>query len=172
MALTSAKVLVNNPATGGMAEVAPTVVSPGAAAAGQAVGLDPTGKLDASVLPVGIGPSTAILTASEALSAGALVNVWSNAGVFSARNADNSATGKEAHGFVVAAAAAGAPATVYFADLNNQLSALTPGIQFLGPAGTVVGTAPIGTGKVVQRVGLAVSATTLDFEPMPPILLA
>lgn len=135
---------------------------------------DASGKLDISVMPTGIGADTAIITASEALADGDLVNIWNNAGTANARKADASVTGKEAHGFVLAAVASSASATVYFEGTNSHLSGLTPGPQFLSSTvpGKPTTTVPTGTGKVVQKVGIAINATTINFESGDPIALA
>lgn len=136
--------------------------------------LDASGRLDATVMPVGIGADTASITASETLAAGDLVNIWNNGGTANARKADASTSGKEAHGFVLAGFASAASATVYFEGTNTQCTGLTPGPQFLSgtTAGKTVSTAPTGTGKVVQRVGFALSATSLNFDQGDPIVLA
>jgi len=115
------------------------------------------------------------MPASEALAAGDLVHVWPNAGVSNARKADASATGKRARGYVLSAVASGATATVYFEGRNDQLSGLTPGSDlYLSPTtpGRVTATVPTGTGQVVQPVGVAINATTMNFEPAEPIVLA
>ena len=150
------------------------IVSTGAADSGKIPALDAGGRLDASVLPTGIGADTATIIASEALAAGDLVNIWNNAGTANARKADGSVSGKEAHGFVLAAFAAAASATVYFEATNTQQSAMTPGVQYLSgaTAGKTSATAPTGTGKVVQVVGFAISATSLNFQSNLPIVLA
>lgn len=151
-----------------------TVTSAGSGDAAKVVQLDGAGKLDITVLPTGIAADTAIVTASEALADGDLVNVWDNAGAFRVRKADASASGKEAHGFVKAVVANGAPATVYFEGSNDHVSGLTPGVQFLSATtpGLATATAPSGSGKVVQRVGFAVAAAALNFQSAVPITLA
>ena len=142
--------------------------------ANKTVKLDAAGKLDASVMPTGIGADTAIIVASEALADGDLVNVWNNAGTANVRKADANSAGKEAHGFVLAAVASSASATVYFEGTNSHCTGLTPGVQFLSAStpGKSVTTAPTGTGKIVQNIGLALNATTLNFESGSPIVLA
>lgn len=142
--------------------------------ANKTVKLDAAGKLDASVMPTGIGADTAIIVASEALADGDLVNVWNNAGTANVRKADANSAGKEAHGFVLAAVASSASATVYFEGTNSHCTGLTPGVQFLSSStpGKSVTTAPTGTGKIVQNIGLALNATTLNFESGSPIVLA
>ena len=136
--------------------------------------LDASGKLDISVMPTGIGADTAVIVASEALAAGDLVNIWNNGGTANVRKADANSSGKEAQGFVLSAVAALASATVYFEGTNNQCTGLAPGLQFLSitTAGKTQATAPTGTGKVVQRVGFATSATAMNFDGGDPIVLA
>ena len=136
--------------------------------------LDASGKLDVTVMPTGVGADTAVIVASEALAAGDLVNIWNNGGTANVRKADANAPGKEAQGFVLSAFASLASATVYFEGTNTQCTGLTPGLQFLSiaTAGKTQATAPTGTGKVVQRVGFAVSATALNFDGGDPIVLA
>lgn len=138
------------------------------------VQLDASGKIDSTLLPAGIGADTNAITASEALSAGDLVNVWDNAGQFNVRKADASTSGKFAHGFVLTSVSNGGTATVYFEGTNTQLSTLTAGEQFLstGVAGRTQSTVPTGTGQIVQRVGIAVSPTNLNFNSGNAILLA
>ncbi len=125
------------------------------------------------MMPTGIGADTAVIAASEALAAGDLVNVWNSTGA-KVRKADASTAGKEAHGFVLAAVSNGANATVYFEGTDTQVTGLTPGVQYLSAAtpGAATGTAPSGTGQVVQRVGFATAATALNFQSQPPIVLA
>lgn len=161
--------------TGRIQEIVATVVSAGAANDGDIVALDATGKLDLSVLPTGLGPDTKSLVADEALNAGDFVNVFEFGGVAKVRKADASVAGKEAHGFVLAAVAAAASATVYFEGTNNQRAGLTVGARYYLSAvtpGGIVTVPPAGTGNVVQFVGVSVSATEVAFEPTDGIVLA
>jgi hypothetical protein len=147
--------------------------SAGAGDSGKIPALDASGKLDTSFMPVGIGADTASIVTSENLSAGDLVNIYDNSGTPTARKADATTAGKEAHGFVLASTTSPAAATVYFEGSNTGVSGLTAGNQFLSTtAGGLTGTAPSATGNVVQRVGVAVSATVLNFEAQQPITLA
>jgi hypothetical protein len=142
--------------------------------AGKIVKLDGSGKLDSTVMPVGIGADTSSIIASEALAAGDLVNIYNNAGTANCRKADANTVGKEAHGFVLVGVASLAAATVYFEGSNTAQTTLTPGNQFLSAttAGKATATAPTGTGKIVQRVGFATSATSFNFQSNDPIVLA
>jgi hypothetical protein len=151
--------------------------SAGAANAGDIPALDDTGRLDNSMMPVGIGADTKVLPASEALSAGNVVNVWYDAGTAKARKADATAEGKEATGFVLSGVSSGADATVYFEGSITGLSGLTPGARYYLSAatpGALVDAAslPAASGNVIQYVGTATSATELSFEPSDPITLA
>lgn len=159
---------------GVIAELEALVTSGGAGDAGKIVATDSTGKLDQSLMPVGMGADTKILVASENLAAGDKVNIWNDAGTAKARKADATTAGKEANGFVLAAVSLGNNATVYFDGTNTQLSGLTPGaVYYLATvAGQITTTPPSGSGNVVQRVGRALSATELSFEPGEPITLA
>ena len=156
----------------------PTIInakatSAGASDAGKVVQLDGSGRLDNSVMPVGIGADTKVMIASEALAAGDFINVWSDASAFKVRKADATTGGKRAHGFVLSAVASGANATVYFEGENTAVTGMTPGDVFLGTtAGRAQATAPTGSGQVVQRIGVATSATSVNFEPSQPIALA
>lgn len=158
-------------AAGQIAEQEATVVSAGAGDAGEIVALDGAGKIDVSVLPVGVGPEVATVTASEALSAGDYVNIWNSAGSFRVRKAD-AATAKEAHGFVLAAVANGAVATVYLEGTNTQVAGQTPGRVYLGDTGAGAAAPATDPGELVQVIGTAVSATAVNFEPQQSILLA
>ena len=156
-----------------LTRVSGVVVSTGSSNDGDIPALDSTGRLDMSLMPVGIGADTASITASEALAAGDYVNIWSNAGAFAARKADATITGKEAHGFVLAAVANAAAATVYFEGTNTQVTAQTPGPVFLQTtAGKGAATVPSATGNVVQNIGYATSATSVNFQSQLPIVLA
>ena len=151
-----------------------TTTSAGAGSSGKLTALDNTGRLDQSLMPVGVVPETASIVASEALADGDFVNVYNNAGVFNVRKADGSTTGKEAHGFVLAAVLSAGTALVYFEGSNTHLTSLTAGDQFLSAttAGKSSATAPTGSGQVVQQLGVATSATSIKFAPFNPIVLA
>jgi hypothetical protein len=164
------KYISNNAGT--LTEVAANQTSAGAGDAGKIVALDATGKLDQTMMPVGIAADVAVITASEALSAGDFVNVWNSTGA-KARKADASTSGKEAVGFVLSAVSNGAAATVYFEGTNTGVTGLTPGLNFLSTTpGAATATAPSTAGQVVQRIGYATAATALNFEPQEPIVLA
>lgn len=160
---------------GVLTEQEATDTSAGAGDAGKIPALDSTGRLDSSLLPSGIGADTESLTASEALAAGDLVNIWDDGGTPSVRKADATTSGKRAHGFVLAAVSAAASATVYFEGRDDQVSGLTVGTQYLSttPGLSVdVASVPSASGNVVQVVGVATSATSLNAEFGQPVVLA
>lgn len=146
--------------------------SAGAGDTGKVVALDASGRIDQTMMPTGVAADTRSITTSEALAAGDLVNVWNDTGTAKVRKADATIAGKEAHGFVIASAGSGAAATVYFEGNNAGVVGLTPGPQFLSTtAGLATATAPTGTGNVVQRVGFATAATSMNFQAGVPLTL-
>lgn len=152
-----------------------TVASAGAADAGEIVALDGTGRLDPSVMPVGIGADTQAITTSEALAAGDYVNIHDVAGAFRVRKADASALATKADGFVLAAFGSAVLATVYFEGTNTQVTGQTPGTVYLSETagiGTGVAGIPTAAGTIVQPIGVATSATTVNFEAARPVVLA
>lgn len=158
---------------GAFAEATGVDTSTGSGDAGKLVHLNASGRLDDTMMPVGIGADTSVIVASEALAAGDRVNVWNDAGTAKVRKADATAAGKEAHGFVQASVSSGANATVYFEGTITGLSGLTPGVHYLSTTpGESSHTAPSTAGNVVQRVGVATSATTINFECGVPVTLA
>jgi len=165
------KFLYNN--AGVITEKAANQSSAGAGDAGKVVALDATGRIDSSMMPVGIGADTATVEASENLVAGDYVNIFNSSGA-KARKADASTAGKEAHGFVLAAVTSGQNATVYLEGTNTQVTGQTPGPVYLSAStpGLGASSAPSGSGNVVQRVGIAVSATAVSFEPERVVVLA
>ena len=157
---------------GVLTEIFGVQTSAGAGNAGDLVSLDNSGRIDNSMMPVGIGADTAVINASEGLAAGDWVNVWNNSGA-KVRKADATTAGKEAHGFVLAAVTSGNPATVYFEGTNTQVTGQTPGPVYLQTtAGTGGATIPSASGNVVQQVGVAVSATAVNFERGTAVVLA
>lgn len=157
----------------GIEEQASTDSSAGAGDAGKIPALDGSGKLALNMMPSGIGAAVKSIVASEALSAGNLVNIWNDSGTPKIRKADAS-TNKPANGYVLAGVASAASGDVYFEGEISGLSGLTAGKMYLSttvPGGmqTTIATA---SGHIVQAVGWATSATSIDFEPSETILRA
>lgn len=161
-------------AAGVLTEVAATQTSAGAGDAGKIPALDANGLLAVTMMPSGVAADVASLVTSENLAAGDLVNIFNNGGTPTARKADASVAGKEAHGFVLAGTTSPAAATVYLSGPNTGCSGLTAGNLYLSDAtpGKPTATAPSTSGHVVQRVGVAYSATAMQFAPELPVTLA
>jgi hypothetical protein len=160
---------------GRLQERVATDVSSGAANAGDIVALDSSGRIDSSMMPVGVGADIAVIQASEALSAGDFVNIHNISGEARVRKADASVSGKEAHGFVLEAVSSGANAMVYFEGRNTQVTGKTPGArQYLSATtpGATTEFPPSTSGQVVQLVGVAVSDTTISTEIEDGVILA
>jgi hypothetical protein len=161
--------------SGRIKEMVALVTSSGAADAGKIPALDGSGKLDSSLMPSGLGVDSLTVNATEALSGGDLVNLYDNSGALGARKADASSEGKEANGYVKAAVASSSDATVFFSGQIPGLSGLTAGKRYYLDSSTpsgVVDAAPSSSGNVVQHVGVASGATTLEFRPHEPITVA
>jgi hypothetical protein len=166
------KFIFNN--NGVLTEKALNQSSAGVADAGKGVALDSTGKIDTSMMPVGVGAENDLIPCTENLAAGDIVNIYASSGA-KCRKADATVSGKEANGFVLAAFTSGQTATVYRpSQSNTQRTGLTPGAkQYLSTtAGGLTETPPSTSGNVIQEVGVAISATVLDFNPKLPIVLA
>lgn len=150
--------------------------SSGSGDSGKIPALDSAGKLDTSFMPTGIGADTASIVASEALAAGDYVNVYDNSGTPNVRKASAADDTKPAHGFVLAAVASAANATVYFRGSNDQVAGLTAGKYVLSAAtpGAVVaiGSAPTASGNTLQVLGTATAAGVLETTIAEPIVRA
>lgn len=162
----------------GLKQVEATISSTGEAEGGKIVALNPTGRLDSSLMPPGYGDDAKAFPVAEDLAAGDFVNIFDDAGTIKVRKADASAANKRiAHGFVKEAALVGANVTVYFESVNDQLAGLVVGEYYLDPAtpGTIALYSSItwASGDIVQRIGNAVSPSELSFEAaFPPIEMA
>lgn len=149
-----------------------TVVSGGAGNSGDIIALDSSGRIDISVLPVGVGPDVSSILASEALNSGDYVNIYDNAGTPNVRKAD-ATNDRPAHGFVRDAFSAASNAIVYFEGPNDDRSGLTPGSRYyLAAAGSITSTPPSSPTYVIhQFVGIAVNTTTINTDIDDEIVL-
>lgn len=142
--------------------------------AGQLVALDDTGRLDSSVMPSGVGQDVFVGIAGGPLSAGDFVAVTS-AGVVRASAASGGGQ-QQAQGFVLTQYANGASGvTVFFDSTNTALTGMTVGSRvYLSdtvPGGWTHN--PVsGTGKLLQYLGTAVTASSLSFEGDDGVILA
>ena len=164
------KYLYNN--NGVITEKSGLVTSSGAGDAGKIPALDNSGRIDLTMMPVGITPETAVIATSENLSSGNFVNIWNNGGTFAVRKADAS-TAKEAHGFVLSSFTHPDNAIVYFEGTNTAVSDRSPGNQYLSTTpGLTSNVAPTSSGHIVQKIGVATSPTTINVEFGTVIVLA
>jgi hypothetical protein len=104
---------------------------------------------------------TGTITASEALTANDLVNIFDDAGTLKIRQAD-AATGKPAHGFVTANVAQDADATVYYKGVIPMVA--NEGSYFTGDAGALTQAPTYDVGDMVQYAGYG-SPDGVYFEP-------
>ena len=156
----------------GIEELNPIDTSTGVSDAGKFIATNSEGKLGESFLPDGVGQNIKVLPASENLSAGDFVNIWSDAGTLKVRKADaTSGFTKSADGYVKSAVTTGQNASVYFEGTNANLSGLTAGSKYYlhTTAGGVTTTAPTTSGYIRQYLGKALSATELSVEIGEPI---
>ena len=157
-------------------EIVALVTSTGATDAGKIVKTDATGRLDSTIMPLGVGVEAISVIASEALSANDLVSTHNVAGVLNIRKADGSSPGKPADGFVLAAVAQGASGTYWPEEGRiSGLTGLTPGqdvfLSVTAP-GALTTTVPTGAGKIGQYVGRTLSPTEVMFRRGMPTLMA
>jgi hypothetical protein len=164
------QVLVRDPTTNLPKELIPNQTSAGSADAGKIPALNSAGQIDATMLGAAGAPSLSIAS-SENLAASALVNIDSTGKV---RNANATDATKPAMGFVLAAVTSPANATVLFSGQTVPgVSGLTVGAPVYlsaATAGGVVSAAPTAAGNLVQQVGIAISATEFNFQPMLGII--
>ena len=155
-------------------EVIANVTSAGAGDSGKIVSLDGTGRIDSSMMPVGIGADTQSIQASEALAAGDFVNIYNLTGASRARKADATVAGKQADGFVLAAVANAAQALVYLEGTNTLVTGQTPGPVYCAvtPGQAITAPGPLAAGNISQQIGVATSPTTINFSRSNPVTLA
>ena len=159
---------------GVITSVSSVTTSAGVADEGKIPALDATGKLDATLLPDGVAGGTetiVTLTAVVALAAGQLVYV--NSSGQAALSEVSGGTKHHAHGFVNTAIASGASGEVSFSGVVDGLTGLTTGTEyFIDAAGGITATAPSASDTIYQKIGVAISATELLFQPKQHINIA
>jgi hypothetical protein len=162
--------------SGDLAEEIPVNTSTGAPDAGKIVELDASGRLSMTMLPAGLGQDAVAIVVGTSVVAGDFVNVYNNLGTPNIRPADNTVP-YPAHGFVLESVTANGSdtATVYFEGTNTGVSGLTPGVTyFLSTTGDQDTYASItkATGDIAQKLGVAISSSSLSFEYTNPVTLA
>lgn len=137
--------------------------------ANEIIATDGTGRINANLMPVGIGADITTVNAGETLAAGDFVWINSSGEAVKATNALE----KPADGFVIDNVTSGQPASVYRSGHNTALTGLTAGTRYwLGTAGGVIvaGSVPTAAGTIVQSLGVANSTTSLNFDARNYIL--
>jgi hypothetical protein len=141
--------------------------------AGISGGIVDAGNVVGNFGPAASMPSSAskVIVASGALAAGDLVNITVSGATVLARVADAS-LGRPAHGFVTVAVADTAYGIAYGLGIVSGLTGLTVGATYyLSTAGDVTATPPTTEGHTLQMVGVAISTSTIWFQPFTPITL-
>lgn len=104
------------------------------------------------------------IVCSEAVTAGDLVNIFNNEGLFMVRLATAAEYDHLADGFVLDTTGVGDLVTVYTSGYNPLVTGMTPGNQFLSTtSGKATNLPPSDVGTVIQKVGNATDDTTLNF---------
>lgn len=104
---------------------------------------------------------------TDACSGGDLVNLWSDAGVLSARKANATDATKPASGWSTGIVAAGARGEMMFGNgLCIQFAGLTTAQEYWlsTTSGLLTAVAPTGAGNIQQSVGFALSPTMMWFH--------
>ena len=115
------------------------------------------------------------LIATEAIAAGAPVNIYFSGGVPCMRNANAAAASQfPAHGFANAAVATSATVPVYTDGYVAGITGLVPGTDYYlgtGP-GEITTVGATASGCLYQRLGVALTTTCLEIDLMPAVLLS
>jgi hypothetical protein len=101
--------------------------------------------------------------ASEDIAQGAMVNLYNNAGTINARNSNGSAAGKAVRAFANSAITSGSYGEFILGGVNPYISGMTPGTLYY--MGNTNGTISATAGTVSQKVGYALTASKLFFQP-------
>lgn len=113
------------------------------------------------------------IVAAEPLVEGDFVNVFNSTGA-KVRQATASDPTREATGFVRASYGTGEAATVYLSGINSKVAGQVPGPVFLStiPGQVIADPSSLSSGQIVQRVGTALGADAINFQPDIAIILA
>lgn len=135
-------------------------------------GFLPPARLSENSISIGKSKTNSVRV-SDAVTAGMFVNIWNNGGLFFVRPASAAQTGFSAHGFVLQDGAVGTAVPVYTWGYNPLCLGQLPGRQFLSATnpGKVSSAVPQTPGQIIQMVGVASDATTVQFTPQSPVLL-
>ena len=158
--------------TGEYVETPGTVSGGTVGQAGNIPALDNSGRIDPTLMPVGVVADTYSGTAFENIQNGAFVYIRSDGQV---ANATGVPGGIEAMAFALVGVSTGQSVLVYFEGRNTSLGSLTPGKRYYlsdSVPGGLTGVPIVGADKIHQYLGRAVTSNTLSFEPGESIILA
>lgn len=103
------------------------------------------------------------IQATENIAAGATVNFYNNSGTIAARNANATAAGKQCHAFSTGAVTSGSWGEFIRLGGCRLITGLTPGATYY--QSNTDGLISPTSGTIVQRIGFAISATEIIFQP-------
>lgn len=159
--------------TGRVAEVQPVTTSAGAGDATKMAQLDANGKWDSSLMPSGITPDQKTANANGTITAKDLV--YMEAAGTIARATAASGTPQQCMGWATTSVTTGNPVTMQLEGIVSGLTGLTAGSRYflsdVTPGGLLISPGPVGSGKLAQYIGTALSTTELNFEPDDGVLL-
>lgn len=159
--------------SGRVAEVQPVTTSAGAGDATKMVQLDANGLLDQSLMPSGLTPDQQTALANGTITAKDLVYMEAAGTITRATAA--AGTPQQCMGWAVASATTGNPVTMQLEGRITGLTGLTTGSRYylsdVTPGGLLISPGPVGSGKLAQYIGTALSTTVLNFEPDDGVLL-
>ena len=160
---------------GAIQRVNAIISSAGVGDANKIVATGADGRLDATLMPVGIGTDSLTVQASENLAAGDFVNIHDVTGSARVRKASGADSTKPAVGFVLNGVTSGANATVFFEGTNTALTGLTIGTEYIlsptVPGGVVAANTALTAGQSYQRLGVATGTTAMTTEIDQPIAI-
>lgn len=159
--------------SGRVAEVQPITTSAGAGDATKMIQTDANGLIDPSLMPSGIAPDQQTANANGTITAKDLV--YMEAAGTIARATAAAGTPQQAMGWAQTSVTTGQPVTMQLEGRITGLAGLTTGSRYylsdVTPGGLLIAPGPVGSGKLAQYIGTALSTTVLNFEPDDGVLL-
>ena len=112
--------------------------------------------------------SRVYINATENIAAGALVNIYNNAGVAAARNSNATDGTKQVRAYANRSVTTGNFGEFIILGLLPSATALTPGTMYYASTtpGAFTAAAPAAVGNLVQEIGIALSPNTIYFNPV------
>ena len=154
----------------------PLQASAGSGSAGAIPALNAAGLIDETMLPEAL--ATTIL-ASEAIAAGAMVNVWDNSGTLNVRNANATDTTKPCNGWAPSAIGSSSTGQINFGGINPSVALGAFTVANIGQqvflstvsGGVVIASNAFSSGNLVQSLGTIVDVgATVSVAFIPEIV--